>query len=127
MPFHLVLFVIRNQLVVVISLSHKARTKKTHEILTTITDDHADYGLLGSSHEHVLRLTHLIDQDTSHYFQAGLYALDDGMSLWDILENPDKISRQLAEQKPLWEPGKKHRGHQVKPLWTPGKTIVGSR
>ena len=54
-----------------------------------------------------------------HCFQAGLFALDGGMSLWDILGNPDKISKQLAEQKPLWEPGKNLSGNQVKtPLGT---------
>ncbi len=40
-----------------------------------------------------------------HCSQAGVYTLNDGFSLFEILENPKKLSRQLAEEKPAWEPG----------------------
>ena len=52
----------------------------------------------------------LVPVDVRYILQAGLYLLDDGISMWDILENPDKLSKQLAEQKPFWEPGKNVSG-----------------
>ena len=37
--------------------------------------------------------------------QAGLYTITDGYNLYDIINNPERISQQLAEQTPAWEPG----------------------
>ena len=37
--------------------------------------------------------------------QAGVYTIADGYNLYDIINNPEKISQQLAEETPAWEPG----------------------
>ena len=37
--------------------------------------------------------------------QAGVYTIDEGWNLYDIINDPEKISKQLAEQKPAWKPG----------------------
>ncbi len=55
-------------------------------------------------------LTKILDPPLHHLqcckrLQAGLYGIPSGYSILDLIENPDKLSCQLAEQEPLWEPG----------------------
>ena len=61
-----------------------------------------------------------IRQLLSH--QAGLCAIDEPMDL-EILGNIDKLSKILAAQKPLWEPGKKHGYHALTLGWYESELI----
>ena len=45
--------------------------------------------------------------------QAGVYTIADGYNLYDIINNPEKISQQLAEETPAWEPGIYKKSHST--------------
>ena len=61
-----------------------------------------------------------IRQLLSH--QAGLCAIDEPMDL-EILGNTENLSKILASQKPLWEPGKKHGYHALTLGWYESELI----
>ncbi|KAL4217717.1 hypothetical protein ACF0H5_022458 [Mactra antiquata] len=43
--------------------------------------------------------------------QAGLAALDEPISLFEFRDNPEKVEKMLASQKPIWPPGTAHGYH----------------
>jgi CubicO group peptidase (beta-lactamase class C family) len=49
----------------------------------------------------------------SIFFQAGLAALDETLTLEDLISNSPKVAQVLADQKPLWEPGSIQGYHAV--------------
>ncbi|MFX1273584.1 MAG: serine hydrolase domain-containing protein [Promethearchaeota archaeon] len=61
-----------------------------------------------------------IRQLLSH--QAGLCAIDEPMDL-ETLGNTEKLSKILAAQAPLWEPGKKHGYHALTLGWYESELI----
>ncbi|MCP4760757.1 MAG: beta-lactamase family protein [archaeon] len=61
-----------------------------------------------------------IRQLLSH--QAGLCAIDEPMDL-EILGNTERMSQNIAAQKPLWEPGKKHGYHAITLGWYESELI----
>ncbi|KAK2190434.1 hypothetical protein NP493_80g04028 [Ridgeia piscesae] len=52
-----------------------------------------------------------VEQLLSH--RAGLPVIDQDFSMFDILMEPVKLSKILATQKPIWEPGTQHGYHGV--------------
>ena len=54
--------------------------------------------------------------------QAGLCAIDEPMDL-EVLGNTEKLSKILAAQAPLWEPGKKHGYHALTLGWYESELI----
>ncbi|KAL4217674.1 hypothetical protein ACF0H5_022416 [Mactra antiquata] len=45
--------------------------------------------------------------------QAGLAALDEPISLFEFRNNPERVEKMLASQKPIWPPGTAHGYHAV--------------
>ncbi|KAL4219700.1 hypothetical protein ACF0H5_022270 [Mactra antiquata] len=45
--------------------------------------------------------------------QAGLVAFDETISLLDIRDNPVKVEKMIASQKPFWPPGTRHGYHSL--------------